>query len=86
MKKPTRYYVFDLVENELTMFASKKDFFDSLLFNFDIAKECGDKLPKRHRLINRFTLNEDENEVINAFHYMKLTKDSLKDYNYGFNN
>lgn len=83
-----RYYIRDLVpdvngefEREFSEFKTEKGFFDSLEYNHEIAVEYGDEIDPIEEIERKFRENENyEEESVNGFAYIKLTGQTLADY------
>lgn len=62
---------------------SEKEFFDSLKYNYSVAKEYGDDVPSLRKLIKdiKNSLNF-ETDSINAFSYLKLTTMTPEQWGY----
>ena len=83
-----RYYIRDLVpdvngefEHEFSEFKTEKGFFDSLEYNHEIAVEYGDEMDPIEEIERKFRENENyEEESVNGFAYIKLTGQTLADY------
>ena len=84
-KTMTKYYIYDTVANDgdipYSEFKTEKDFYDSLEYNYDIAKEYGDEVEDTFEEVKKsFEENADYEDTYNAFTYIKLTSTSLEEY------
>lgn len=80
----TRYYIIDLVSGyaEDITEVSEKEFYNSVHYNWQIAHECKDEVPKFRQMMREFKADKNHEEAFNAFSFLKLTTKSLKQWGY----
>lgn len=68
-----KYYIHDNAtddEEEL----NEKEFYESLIYNYEVAKEYGDEIEPLEKILNEFIKNKNHDEYLNDFVYIKETK------------
>lgn len=79
-----RYFIQDLsddAEDDIHEFKSEEDFFDSLEYNYDVAKEYGDEVEESFDEVReKFDSNKDFSADYNGFEYVKLTEKTPEEF------
>lgn len=79
-----RYFIHDLsdgAEDNIHEFKSEEDFFDSLEYNYDVAKEYGDEVEESFDEVReKFDSNKDFSGEYNDFEYVKLTEKTPEEF------
>jgi hypothetical protein len=82
--QPRFYYIDEIAgpdDEEYQAYDDEADFFEGMLWNRDVAKEYGDKVPPIKELKELFTMNANaESESINGAHFVKLTTMTIEEY------
>lgn len=77
----TKYYYIDLCDDgNVETYKDDKEFFDGLLWNRDVAREYGDKVPSRKQLERDFKENDDFYTELNGAAFLKTTNTTLEDW------
>lgn len=79
-----RYFIQDLsddAQDDIHEFKSEEDFFDSLEYNYDVAKEYGDEVEESFDEVReKFDSNKDFYDEYNNFEYVKLTETTPEEF------
>ncbi len=68
-----KYYIHDNATDEEEELG-EKEFYESLIYNYEVAKEYGDEVEPLEKILNEFIKNKNHDEYLNDFVYIKETK------------
>ena len=86
--KKAKYYILDFAPMcsdywMETTEVTEEELIDSLMFNYEVAKENGDDVPELDKVIKELKENDDyETDSFNAFGFLKLTNKTPEEWGY----
>lgn len=78
-----KYYIYDTNESYVLgnfKEVDEKEFFKSMLYNYQVCVDYGDEVEKLPTIIANFVKNNCEDVEINNFIYVKIKNDTLENY------